>query len=139
MQQTKFDQWLKMRFIYETHIFTLRVPEEKLPRGVKVITLDAQRKSGDYRYKLRIKSQRVADKVIDQLKSNHVMYATRVVEGRHLYNRFLAPEGKSFTLQWILRFLGVCCFLSLGWFLFQLSENTELIKIIEETIQDLKG
>jgi hypothetical protein len=138
MQQTSFDRWLKECFIYETHIFTLRLPDDKLPRGVKVKPVE-QGKSGDYRYRLIVKSNSVADRLLEQLKASHIMYATHVVEGRHVYNRFLAPKGKSFTFQWIFRFLGLFCALSLVWFIYRMSLDGELMNTLDETIQDLKG
>ena len=138
MQLTKFDRWLKESFIYETHIFTLRLPDDQFPRGVKVKPID-QQKSGDYKYRLVVKSAKVADRLLEQLKSNHIMYATRVIEGRHIYNGFLAPDGKSFTFQWIFRVLGLFCLLSFVWFLLQLGENREFMSLLNDTLQDLKG
>jgi len=138
MQQTKFDRWLKEYFIYETHIFVLRLPEDRLPRRVSVAALD-QSKAGDYKYKLIAKSNKLASRVLEQLKANHIMYATRVVEGRHFYNGFMAPEGKSFTLQWIFRFFALCCLASMAWFVYQWSQNTDLVNLLKATYQDLKG
>jgi len=60
MQLTKLDRWLKERFIYETHIFVLRLPEERLPRGVKIQDVDSK-KTGDYKHKLIIKDNELAE------------------------------------------------------------------------------
>ena len=35
------------------------------------------------------------------------MHATHVVEGKNWYNQRIAPEGKSFTYMWILRFFSI--------------------------------
>ena len=51
MQLTRLDRWLKERFIYETHIFTLRLPEGGLPSGVRVEEVE-QKKSSDYKHRL---------------------------------------------------------------------------------------
>lgn len=138
MQLTKFDRWLKECFIYETHIFTLRLPEEGLPRRVIVKELE-QGKSGDYKFRLIIKSKKRVEPVIDRLKASHVMYATRIVEGRHWYNSVLAPKGKSFTLRWIFRFLGLGCLCYLVWGLILLFQNEDLINLLKATINDLQG
>ena len=138
MQLTKLDRWLKERFIYETHIFVLRLPEEKLPRGVKVQEV-AAKKSGDYTHKLMMKDNDLAEYVIQMLKDNSLMYATHVVEGKHWYNKRIAPDGKSFTLMWFNRFLllmGIC---SVIFGLNKLRQNEKVAKIIEDSINELKG
>ena len=137
MQLTKLDRWLKERFIYETHIFVLRLPDEKFPKGVTVKDVKAQ-KAGDYQYKLIIKDNDLAAYVIQLLKDHSLMYATHVVEGKHWYNSRLAPEGKSFTLSWISRFLlflGLC---SLGWGLYVFSKNEAVAREIKAAIEELK-
>jgi len=34
MQLTRFDRWLREKYVYETHIHTLR-PPESLPAGIQ--------------------------------------------------------------------------------------------------------
>ena len=36
MQLTKFDRWLREKFIYQTHIYTMRLPESALPAQVLI-------------------------------------------------------------------------------------------------------
>ena len=43
MQLTKLDRWLKERFIYETHILTLRLPERELPEGVEIEDIEQKK------------------------------------------------------------------------------------------------
>ena len=38
MQLTRFDRWLREKFVYETHIQTLR-PPETVPAGMRVVEL----------------------------------------------------------------------------------------------------
>lgn len=138
MQLTKLDRWLKERFIYETHIFTLRLPEEGLPRGVRIVDVDSN-KSGDYRHKLVIKDNALADKVLTILKENQLMYATHVVEGKHWYNERIAPQGKSFTYRWILRVITCILICVAAWGGFILLSNPELIATFKDTMEEIKG
>ncbi|MBK1830359.1 hypothetical protein JIN77_06460 [Verrucomicrobiaceae bacterium R5-34] len=138
MQLTKFDRWLKESFIYETHIFILRRPEFKLPSGVKISELD-QGASGDYRFRLRIKNNKKADQTLALLKEHQLMCATHVVEGRHWYNKRIAPEGKSFTYQWILRGITSVLILCAAYGVYVLFQNPQLISTIQDTLNELKA
>ena len=138
MQLTKLDRWLKERFIYETHIFTLRLPERKLPSGVTVKDLE-QNKGGDYRHRIMIKDNELAQSVIQQLKEDHIMHAVHVVEGENWYNNRIAPEGRSFTYMWLFRFVGVILACAGAYGVFQLAQNEELVKTIKDTIEELKS
>ena len=138
MQLTRLDRWLKERFIYETHIFTLRLPEGDMPNGVTVTEVE-QNKRGDYRHRIRIKNNKAADDVIALLKQNHIMHAIHVVEGKNWYNSRIAPKGKSFTYMWIFRFfsfIGICI---AGFGAMKLLQNVELRSTIMDTINELKA
>ena len=137
MQLTKFDQWLKERFIYETRIFTMRLPEEGLPRGVRVEPTD-QTSKGAYQHKLSIKSRKKADQVIVILKENHLMYATHVVEVKHWYNKRIAPEGISFTYRWFLRAIGLVMMASAAWGIYLLMQNSGLVEVLKQTFRDFQ-
>ena len=138
MQLTKLDRWLKERFIYETHIFTLRLPECKLPKGVEIEDVE-QNKGGDYRHRIMIKDNEIAQNVINLLKEDHIMHATHVVEGKNWYNQRIAPEGKSFTYRWILRFISLIILSAGAYGVFKLSQNEELRSTIMDTIEELKS
>ena len=138
MQLTKLDRWLKERFIYETHIFTLRLPECKLPKGVEIEDVE-QSKSGDYRHRIMIKDNEIAQNVMNLLKEDHIMHATHVVEGKNWYNQRIAPEGKSFTYRWILRFISLIILSAGAYGVFKLSQNEELRSTIMDTIEELKS
>ncbi len=137
MQLSRLDRWLRERFIYETHIFTLRLPEQGLPMGVKVCEL-AQNKGGDYRHRLIIKDNQLAEQVVLLLKQNQIMHAIHVLEGKHWYNKFIAPAGKSFTYMWLTRVLvtNMVCFASLG--VHKLWQNESLRSTVEETIEEFQ-
>ncbi|MCP5538321.1 MAG: hypothetical protein H7A51_19070 [Akkermansiaceae bacterium] len=137
MQLTKLDRWLKERFIYETHIFTLRLPEEGLPAGTTVSDLD-QNKGGDYRHRIVIKDNKLAEQVIAQLRSCHIMHATHVVEGKNWYNKRIAPSGKSFTYMWVFRFFALIGICSAGLGVMKLWQNETLKSTIMDTINELK-
>lgn len=138
MQLTKLDRWLKERFIYETHIFTLRLPEGGLPRGVVIEDVECK-KAGDYRHKLVIKDNDLADEVLTILKTNKLMYATHIVEGKHWYNQRIAPDGKSFTYRWVFRFVALVLACIGGWGAFLVLRNPELIATVKDTLRELKG
>ena len=138
MQLTKLDRWLKERFIYETHILTLRLPEGGLPAGVKLKEIDSV-KSGDYRFKLIIKDNDLADEVLTILKKNRLMYSTHIIEGKHWYNQRIAPEGRSFTYQWIFRFITVVIACVAIWGVSILLRNPALIATIKDTLNELRS
>jgi len=138
MQLTKLDRWLKERFIYETHIFTLRLPEGDMPNGVSLEELE-QNKRGDYRHRIMVKDNKIAEDVIELLKQNKIMHAIHVVEGKNWYNHRIAPEGKSFTYMWIFRFFGLIGICSVGFGVLKLLQNEDLQSTIMDTISEFKG
>jgi len=137
MQQTKLDQWLKARFIHETHILTLRLPDEPLPRGVIVQPTD-QTSKGSYQHKLIIKSNKKVEPVLVLLKDNHLMHSVLVVEGKHWYNNRIAPEGVSFTYRWILRAFTLMFILSCCWVVYTLMQNADLVKTIKKSMEEFQ-
>ncbi|MDG1358737.1 MAG: hypothetical protein P8P36_11145 [Akkermansiaceae bacterium] len=138
MQLTKLDRWLKERFIYETHILTLRLPEGDLPAGIEVQDVE-QSKGGDYRHRMIIKNNLLAENMVKHLKDDHIMHAVHVVEGGNWYNKRIAPEGKSFTYMWIFRFITMIMLCVGAYGFFKLSQNEELRATIMGAIEDLKS
>ena len=99
MQLTRFDRWLREKWVYETHIHTLR-PPESLPRGVREVPIpDVSGKR--YKHLFVTKSSKLADQLILQLKENSQMYTTQVVDRTGWYVPFIAPKGKSVT-WWVI-------------------------------------
>ena len=95
MQLTRFDRWLREKYVYETHIHTLRLPES-LPAGIQ--TRDIPDVPGK-RYKHLFVASRssAADQLISQLKENSQMYTTQIVDRSDWYVPFIAPKDKSVT------------------------------------------
>ena len=99
MQLTRFDRWLREKWVYETHIHTLR-PPESLPRGVREVPIpDIPGKR--YKHLFVAKSSKLADQLILQLKENSQMYTTQVVDRTGWYVPFIAPKDKSVT-WWVI-------------------------------------
>ena len=95
MQLTRFDRWLREKYVYETHIHTLR-PPESLPTGIQTREIpDVPGK----RYKHLFVAGRSsdADQLITQLRANSQMYTTQIVDRNDWYVPFLAPKNKSVT------------------------------------------
>lgn len=95
MQLTRFDRWLREKYVYETHIHTLRVPES-LPAGIQTREIpDVPGKR--YKHLFVASSSGDADQLIAQLKENSQMYTTQIVDRDDWYVPFLAPKDKSVT------------------------------------------
>ena len=95
MQLTRFDRWLREKYVYETHIHTLRLPES-LPAGIQTREIpDVPGK----RYKHLFVASRSsdADQLISQLKQDSQMYTTQIVDRDDWYVPFIAPKNKSVT------------------------------------------
>ena len=109
MQLTKFDHWLRERYIYRTHIYAMRMPEGALPNDVLIEELED---SPTRRYRFRFVANAADDveAVIGILKEGNQMFATRIVEENSWYKPIIAPQGKSFffRLLWtVVALLGV--------------------------------
>ena len=99
MQLTRFDRWLREKYVYETHIHTLRVPES-LPKGVRAVeTPEVPGKR--YKHLFVAKDSKAADMLIAQLKENSQMYTTQIVDCDAWYVPFIAPKDKSLT-WWLI-------------------------------------
>jgi len=99
MQLTRFDRWLREKYVYETHIHTLR-PPESLPHGVRAVEIpDVPGKR--YKHLFVANSSKVADELILQLRENSQMYTTQIVDRDDWYVPFLAPKDKSVT-WWLI-------------------------------------
>ena len=86
-----------------------------------------------------IKDNEIAQNMMQLLKEDHIMHAIHVVEGKNWYNQRIAPEGKSFTYRWILRFISLIILSAGAYGVFKLSQNEELRSTIMDTIEELKS
>ena len=99
MQLTRIDRWLRERFVYETHVFTLRVPP-RLPSGV--IAQEMPDVPGrTYRHRFVARNPKSAARLINTLKQNNQMFATRIVDRSAWYVPLIAPKDKS-LVYWLL-------------------------------------
>ncbi len=99
MQLTRFDRWLRERFVYETHVYTLRPPEQ-IPPGIVCHELP-ETPGRNYRFRFVARQPRPAENLICALKDNNQMFATRVVERSAWYVPIIAPKDKS-VVYWLL-------------------------------------
>jgi hypothetical protein len=99
MQLTRFDRWLREKYVYQTHIHTLR-PPESLPAGVRAVKIpDVPGKR--YKYLYVANRTKAADQLIARLKEAGQMYTTQVVDRNRWYVPFIAPKAKSPT-WWVI-------------------------------------
>jgi len=137
MQLTRFDRWLREKFVYETHVLTLR-PPASLPGGIRAVNLpDAAGKR--YKYLFIARSSKAADKLIRQLKDDGQMYTTRIVDRDAWFVPFIAPRNKSPT-WWLISLViistGVVYFLL---YIKSLAEDPVFRKNFMETLHIMKG
>lgn len=137
MQLTKLDHWLQQKFVHQTHIFCLRLPERKLPSGIKIEALNVK-KLGDHKYKLVVKSNKRAQKVLGLLKNEGVMYMTQVVDRKGFIGALVVPDrGRSFTYQLLGRALILSSLISVFFFLYRVSQNEAIMSKIKSAVNEL--
>lgn len=130
MQLTRIDRWLKVKFVYEMHILTLR-PVEHTPKGIKRIDLpDVPGRRFKHLYKTT--KPKIADKFLTALKEDNQMFSTTVVDRDTWLAQFVAPDGKSPT--WYV----VSVFCLMGLLAPIVSWGRDLIKD-PEFIENMKG
>jgi hypothetical protein len=137
MQLTRFDRWLREKFVYELHIQTLR-PPESIPEGIRAVDLP-EAPGRRYKHLYIAGSSKAADDLIGQLKENSQMYTTQVVDREAWYVPFVAPKEKSVT--WWLFSLAVICtsvFFALL-YIKSLVEDPEFRKNFMEALEIMKG
>lgn len=137
MQLTRFDRWLREKFVYELHIQTLR-PPASIPDGIRAIDLP-EAPGRRYKHLYIANSSKAADELIHQLKENSQMYNTQVVDRDAWYVPFIAPKDKSVT-WWLfsLAVISTCAFFALL-YVKSLVENPEFRKNFMDAIDVIKG
>ncbi|NNC88143.1 MAG: hypothetical protein HKN82_06745 [Akkermansiaceae bacterium] len=116
MQLTKLDRWIRERFIYRTHIYTMRLPDIGVPAGVRIEELE-ESPTRRYRFRLVANADRDVESLLESLRDANQMFATRIVESNPWYKAIIAPEGKSFCFRvfwWGLTVLGVMSLITAG-------------------------
>ncbi len=137
MQLTRFDRWLREKYVYETHIHTLR-PPESVPLGVRTVEIpDVPGKR--YKHLFVADSSRLADELIFVLKQNSQMYTTQIVDRKAWYVPFIAPKDKSVTWWLISTFIITAFAFALLIYIKGLTEDAEFRKNFMEALKLLKS
>lgn len=133
MQLTRFDRWLREKYIYQTHIYTMRVPEMGVPASVMVEELEDS-PTRRFRFRIVADADHDVDAVLRILKEANQMFATRIVEMNPWYRKIIAPEGKSFFYRcvWILiALMAVVAIIAMG---IRVAMDAELMQELKESI-----
>lgn len=110
MQLTRLDRYIRARFVYETHIYTLRLPAS-IPAGAIAEELpDVPGRK--FRHRFILRSDKAVSALISELRDGNQMFTTRVVDREAWYVPLLAPNGKSVT--WWLIWAGVTAAIVFG-------------------------
>jgi hypothetical protein len=126
MQLTRFDRWLREKYVYEVHIRTLSCPES-IPIGIKKIESD-ENSSNRYKHLFVTSDNKLADQFIEELKLNSQMYTTQIVDRKSWYVPLIAPKNKSLT-WWLFSTIVIACSIFTGlYFLKGLVEDFEFRK-----------
>lgn len=138
MQLTRFDRWLREKFVHEIHIYSLR-PPEMLPGGIRAEELP-EHPGRRFRHRFIARSSAAADALIGILKEHNQMFTTRVVDRKAWYVPLVAPKDNKSVTWW-------CAWVVLSGFavfvathvLRVLWSNPEVRKNVAEALEILKG
>lgn len=137
MQLTRFDRWLREKYVYETHIHTLRVPEA-IPEGILAVE-QPEVPGKRYKHLFVAKSSEAANAMIAMLKENSQMYTTQIVDCDAWYVPFIAPKDKSLTWWLISMVLMIISAFFVLLYLKGLVQDPEFRKNFGEALKLLKG
>jgi len=137
MQLTRFDRWLREKFVYETHIRTLRQPES-IPPGVRTVDLP-EAPGKRYKHLFVAGSSKLADELIYVLKQDGQMYTTQIVDRKKWYVPFIAPKDRSIT-WWVFSMFVIVISIFVGLiYLKGLTEDPEFRKNFMEALNLFKN
>ena len=138
MQLTQFDRWIREKFIYRTHIYTMRLPEVEVPSQVLIEELE-ESPSRRYRYRLIVNAKRDLESLVSSLRAGNQMFATRIVETNPWYKPIIAPKGKSFFFRifwWLIIMTIALTALLLGYVILTneglKAEGTDAIQLLKD-------
>ena len=137
MQLTRFDRWLRERFVYETHIQTLRAPAS-VPRGIRARALpDVPGKR--FKHLFLARNTKTADSFIASLRDANLMFSTSVEDRKAWFVPWIAPKGKSLT--WTLAWIVLASFSSffVARYLISLLSDPATRKMLGDALEILKG
>lgn len=137
MQLTRFDRWLREKFVHETHVYSLR-PPEVMPAGIRGEEMPNV-PGRKFRHRYIARNTKAADALIAEFKQHNQMFTTRVVDRSAWYVKLVAPKGKSVTwwCAWVV--ISAVGLLALSTALRALWSNPEFRKNLAETFEILQG
>lgn len=137
MQLTRFDRWLRERFVYETHIKTLRAPES-VPKGIRAKQLP-DIPGVRFKHLFIARNTKLADAFIAYLRDSNLMFFTSVVDRKAWFVPWIAPKDKSLTwiLIWIV--LATTSTFYATRYLVGLFSQPEVRKMLSEALEVLKS
>ncbi len=137
MQLTRFDRWLRRRFVYETHVQTLRMPEE-VPPKIRMIELP-EVPGKRFRYLFIIRDDRIAESFVRQLKAENLMCSTSVVDREGWHVKWVAPEDRSvfWTIAWLI--VGSIAGFFAVRYIYSLVTNPEVMEMFRDAFKTLRG
>lgn len=136
MQLTRFDRWLRDRFVHETHIRTLRAPEG-IPAGVRAEELP-EVPGKRFRFLFVVRGSREADQFIARLREENLMFATTMVDRDGRFARWLGAPNRSVT--WLIAWVivgGISAFTVIS-ALYRLFSNPEVQKVLGEALETIR-
>lgn len=137
MQQTRFDRWLRERFVYEIHVYSMR-SASKTPSGVKTRELPPA-PGRQYTIHYIVRDKEKAAILIERLKSDGQMFTTRVLDRTSWFVPFIAPQGRSFSWRLIWALIYIAFALSLAYAASKAWENETFRNRVLESIEIMKG
>ena len=127
---TGLDHWLRDKFLYQTHIYTMSLPP-KLPAGVRKRKLPESATS-THRYCLISNSSKTTKKLVNRLDEAGMLYMSKVTERKTFLRPIICPRGGSLTLM--LLQLAI-----LGGIAFGLYRGGVILFQNEKMVENLKG
>lgn len=137
MQLTRFDRWLRKKFVYETNLYSLRKPEV-IPSGVTVEELP-EAPGRQYRFKFSATSEKSANELIKIFAEHNQMYTTRIVDRSTWYVPFLAPKDKSVSWWCVWVVISMIAAFTMASGVRSLWNNQKFRENLNGAIETLKG
>ena len=137
MQLTRFDRWLKEKFVYQIQILTIR-PCEKVPKGI--IEIELPEKPGRrFKHLYSTGSSAAAEQLLVELKEGNQMFSTKIVEKEAWWVQFISPEGKSATWYLVSGFATMALLTPVVIWVRGLLQSPDFMKNVEEAKKILQG
>ena len=137
MQLTKLDRWLKERFVYRTHLQTMRA-SEVVARGVKYQALP-EMPGKRYRHLYICKTNQQAKEMVRILKEANLTFDASVVDSTAWYVKWIAPKDASLTWRIIsiVTILSSCFFVAR--YLMELLSRPSVQKMLRESWETIQS